>query len=104
MDVAHLVEQSTEYVLSPGYAHKQVMAKAFEICTKLAQRSDSFNATCVSCLLPGLVDKVADIKLRLGVCACLTACCEAVGLPFVVHSSLSQFSAHKNPKVRRHEF
>ena len=87
----------------PGWAEKnfQVLAKAFEVIAQLASadgaavsKRDAFLA------IGGLVDKVADIKLKAAAGEALLALGEAVGPQFVCTQLHKKAAAHRNPKAR----
>eukprot|EP00898_Chlorokybus_atmophyticus_P007131 jgi/Chlat1/7419/Chrsp6S09189 len=85
----------------PGWEERnvQVLMKEFEVVTHLATVTSTFSKQCALIALPGLLEKVADIKLRLGVCACLTSCVEAIGPQFLFNYCYEKAPSHKNPKV-----
>ena len=87
----------------PGWAEKnfQVLARAFEVIGALAgaeagglTKRDAFLA------VGGLVDKMADIKLKGPAGEALLALGEAVGPQFVCTQLHRRASAHRNPKAR----
>ena len=88
----------------PGWAEKnfQVLAKAFEVIAQLAMaegvsvsKRDAFLA------IGGMVDKMADIKLKGPAGEALLALGEAVGPQFVCTQLHKKAAAHCNPKVRQ---
>ncbi|KAK9818850.1 hypothetical protein WJX81_005118, partial [Elliptochloris bilobata] len=97
---ASAVIQGLAYL--PGWAEKnfQVLAKAFEVIAALAAgegvsvtKRDAFLA------VSGLVDKMADIKLKGPAGEALLALSVAVGPQFVCTQLHKKAAAHKNPKV-----
>ncbi len=52
--------------------------------------------------LPGLADKMADMKLKGPAGDALTAMSEACGPQFVCTQLHNKAASHKNPKVSRH--
>ena len=98
---AGCVVQGLAYL--PGWAEKnfQVLAKAFEVIAQLAaadgaavSKRDAFLS------VGGLVDKVADIKLKAAAGEALLALGEAIGPQFVCTQLHKKAAAHRNPKAR----
>ncbi|KAK9814323.1 hypothetical protein WJX72_004049 [[Myrmecia] bisecta] len=85
----------------PGWAEKnfQVLSKAFELITYLAKTSPALNKKDAFVAIGGLVDKMADIKLKGPAGEALTALSEALGPRFVFTQLHKKAAAHKNPKV-----
>jgi cytoskeleton-associated protein 5 len=77
----------------------QVLARSFDVMAILAStwplgKRDAFIA------LAGLVDKMADMKLKGPAGDALTALSEACSPQFVCTQLHKKAAAHKNPKVR----
>ncbi|KAK1306094.1 Protein MOR1 [Acorus calamus] len=85
----------------PGWAEKnvQVQQQVIEIITYIASTVTKFPKRCVVLCLPGISERVADIKTRNQAMKCLTTFCEAVGPGLVFDRLYKIMKEHKNPKV-----
>ncbi|KXZ46795.1 TOG1 protein [Gonium pectorale] len=86
----------------PGWGEKnfQVMAKQFEMLRAVAANCPSFSKRDAFTCIGGLIDKVADLKLKQPSFDTLTSVAEAVGPQFVMTQMHKKAAAHKNPKVQ----
>ena len=80
----------------------QVMSKAFELISLVATESPSMTKKDAFLAIGGLVDKMADIKLKAPAGQALIATSEALGPQFVCMQLHKKAVAHKNPKVQAH--
>lgn len=85
---------------SPIVGSLQVMSKAFELISLVATESPSMTKKDAFLAIGGLVDKMADIKLKGPAGQALTATSEALGPQFVCMQLHKKAVAHKNPKVQ----
>ncbi len=72
----------------PGWKENnfQVMTKLVE-CIDLVAKSPSFSAGTASLVIPGLADKIGDIKVKKVVGECLCSVAEATAFGFVLSQS-----------------
>jgi hypothetical protein len=77
----------------------QVSGKVFEAITLLAGADGPFLKKDAFIAITGLVDKIADSKLKPSVFTGLMALAEAVGPQFVFTQVHKKALAHKSPKV-----
>ncbi|KAK8936155.1 Protein MOR1 [Platanthera zijinensis] len=85
----------------PGWAEKnvQVQQQVIEVITYVASTVKRFPKKCVMLCLPGISERVADIKTRTHGMKCLTSFSEAVGPCFIFDRLFKILKEHKNPKV-----
>ncbi|KAG9155040.1 hypothetical protein Leryth_019560 [Lithospermum erythrorhizon] len=85
----------------PGWSEKnvQVQQQVIEVVTHIASTAAKFPKKCAVLCLPGICERVADIKTRAQAMKCLTTFCEAVGPGFIFERSYKIMKEHKNPKV-----
>lgn len=85
----------------PGWAEKnvQVQQLVIEVITYVASTVKRFPKKCVMLCLPGISERVADIKTRTHGMKCLTSFSEAVGPCFIFNRLYKILKEHKNPKV-----
>ncbi|KAL5775569.1 hypothetical protein ACOSP7_013126 [Xanthoceras sorbifolium] len=85
----------------PGWSEKnvQVQQQGIEVITYLASTATKFPKKCVVLCLPGISERVADIKTRAHAMKCLTTFSEAVGPGFIFERLYKITKEHKNPKV-----
>ncbi|KAI0519378.1 hypothetical protein KFK09_006824 [Dendrobium nobile] len=85
----------------PGWAEKnvQVQQQVIEVITYVASTVKRFPKKCVVLCLPGISERVADIKTRAHGMKCLTTFSEAVGPGFIFDRLYKILKEHKNPKV-----
>ncbi|KAL0922592.1 hypothetical protein M5K25_006587 [Dendrobium thyrsiflorum] len=85
----------------PGWAEKnvQVQQQVIEVITYVASTVKRFPKRCVVLCLPGISERVADIKTRAHGMKCLTTFSEAVGPGFIFDRLYKILKEHKNPKV-----
>lgn len=69
----------------PGWkdANVQVLGKTFEVIVILASTSPKFNRACAAAVIPGLVEKTSEAKLKTTCYDCFTLFAEKLGLQFV---------------------
>lgn len=87
--------------LIPGWTEKifQVMGKQFEIVKFVVERVSDLPKADAYAAIIGLVEKIADLKLKTMVWEILMGICEHLGLHFVFTLIHSLAKKHKNPKV-----
>ncbi|GAB4831233.1 Protein MICROTUBULE ORGANIZATION 1 [Ancistrocladus abbreviatus] len=85
----------------PGWSEKnvQVQQQMIEVITYIASTAMKFPKKCVVLCLPGISERVADIKTRAQAMKCLTTFSEAVGPGFIFERLSKIMKDHKNPKV-----
>ena len=85
----------------PGWGEKnfQVLGKTFEAIQLLASSSDVITRKDAFVAVGGLLEKVADVKLKSLAAAALSMLCEVIGPQFVCVQVHKKAAAHKNPKV-----
>ncbi|KAG9134204.1 hypothetical protein Leryth_023206 [Lithospermum erythrorhizon] len=100
------IDPSVEIVIRllcavPGWSEKnvQVQQQVIEVVTHITSTASKFPKKCAVLCLPGVCERVADIKTRAQAMKCLTAFCEAVGPGFIFERSFKIMKEHKNPKV-----
>ncbi|KAG2491479.1 hypothetical protein HYH03_010264 [Edaphochlamys debaryana] len=86
----------------PGWGEKnfQVMAKQFEVLRAVAAGCHTFSKRDAFNCINGVIDKVADLKLKQPSFDTLTSVAEAVGPQFVMTQLHKKAASHKNPKVQ----
>ncbi|PNH12606.1 Protein MOR1 [Tetrabaena socialis] len=86
----------------PGWGEKnfQVMAKQFEVLRAVAASCPTFGKREAFACITGLIDKMADMKLKQPSFDTLTSLAEAVGPQFVMVQLHKKTAVHKNPKVQ----
>jgi len=62
---------------------KQVQSKTFDAIAVLASRSPKFNRACAAAVVPGLIEKTSDAKIKPSCYECFTTFAEKLGLQFV---------------------
>jgi len=69
----------------PGWkdANIQVQSKTFDAIAVLASRSPKFNRACAAAVVPGLIEKTSDAKIKPSCYECFTTFAEKLGLQFV---------------------
>lgn len=77
----------------------QVMAAYFKIAALAAQKCPTFPDRAASHCMPGLVDKIGDIKLRTAVHEVLEPFCQILGCNYVQLSVCALTKTARNPKV-----
>ena len=87
----------------PGWSEKifQVMGKEFEVLRYVVEHSKVLSRSDAYAAITGLIEKIADIKLRTQSQETLLSVCEKMGLHFVFSLIYSLAKKHRNPKVRR---
>lgn len=78
----------------------QVLSRAFELLGVLARESSMVGKKEAFLALNGIVDKMADTKLKAAGGATLLLLAEAVGPQFILVQLHKKAAAAKNPKVR----
>lgn len=87
------------HVEYPRLVTVQVMKQQFELIKYVAASSGVVSKADAFVAIEGLVEKVADIKLKGTVFETLLVLCENVGPQFVFSQIHSKAEKHKNPKV-----
>eukprot|EP00210_Caulerpa_lentillifera_P009280 g8845.t1 len=87
--------------LVPGWSEKifQVMGKQFEVVKFVVEKASDLAKADAYAAITGLVEKIADLKLKNMVWEILMGICEHLGLHFVFTLIHSLAKKHKNPKV-----
>ncbi|KAG0164625.1 Microtubule-associated protein, microtubule dynamics during spindle orientation [Apophysomyces sp. BC1034] len=85
----------------PGWKEMnfQVMGKLFGVMQLLASKCTNFSKACAAIGIPGLVEKLGDIKLKKAAGECLVAFAEKTSLQFVFSLSYPIWKKAKSPKV-----
>ncbi|KAI9004872.1 armadillo-type protein [Phycomyces nitens] len=85
----------------PGWKEMnfQVMGKMFGVLELLANSCPKFSKSCAALAIPGLVEKLGDIKLKKNAGECLIAFAEKISLQFVLSLSYPVWKKAKSPKV-----
>ncbi|KAL1917720.1 uncharacterized protein VTP21DRAFT_3554 [Calcarisporiella thermophila] len=85
----------------PGFKETnfQVLSKVFATLQLVAEKSTSFNRACASLAVPGLCDKLGDIKLKKVAGDCLITFAEKTSLQFVLSQVYEPLKKQKSPKV-----
>lgn len=81
-------------------SHAQVLSRAFELLGILARESSTLGKKEAFLALTGIVDKMADSKLKGPGGETLLLLSEAVGPQFILLQLHKKAAAAKNPKVR----
>lgn len=88
-------------VSTPGYGWKesnfQVVATQIQIFSNLCKRSD-FNRSCMHLIVPALIGKVGDSKLRAHVIEFLGSCSTKFGPGGTIFETYDAINAIKSPK------
>ncbi|GIL58886.1 hypothetical protein Vafri_13702 [Volvox africanus] len=86
----------------PGWGEKnfQVMAKVLEALRVTAAGCPTFSKRDAFICIGGIIDKVADLKLKQPSFDTLTSFAEALGPHFVMTQLHKKSASHKNPKVQ----
>ncbi|KAI8334829.1 armadillo-type protein [Chlamydoabsidia padenii] len=85
----------------PGWKEMnfQVMTKLYGVMQLLATTCPSFTRSCAAIGIPGMVEKLGDIKLKKPAGECLVAFAEKTSLQFVLSQSYPIWKKAKSPKV-----
>jgi cytoskeleton-associated protein 5 len=85
----------------PGWkdSNFQVMKARFDLVAYIAQNAAVFGKRSTACVLPGLVDKLADIKIKPQCIETLMTLSEVLSLNYVSTQVCKYASEHKSPKV-----
>ncbi|KAF7730601.1 Microtubule-associated protein, microtubule dynamics during spindle orientation [Apophysomyces ossiformis] len=85
----------------PGWKEMnfQVMGKLFGVMQLLASKCTNFSKACAAIGIPGLVEKLGDIKLKKPAGDCLIEFAEKTSLQFVFSQSYPIWKKAKSPKV-----
>lgn len=85
----------------PGWTEKifQVMGKEFEVVKYVIEHSTVLSKSDAYAAITGLIEKIADIKLKSASWETLLSICENLGLHFVFTLLYSLAKKHRNPKV-----
>jgi len=85
----------------PGWTEKifQVMGKQFEVVKYVIEHSAVLSKSDAFATIVGLIEKIADIKLKSVAWETLLSICENLGLHFVFTLIYSLAKKHRNPKV-----
>ncbi|CAO3629819.1 unnamed protein product [Cunninghamella blakesleeana] len=85
----------------PGWKEMnfQVMTKLYSVMQLLATICPSFTRSCAAIGIPGLVEKLGDIKLKKPAGECLEIFAEKTSLQFILSQSYPIWKKAKSPKV-----
>jgi cytoskeleton-associated protein 5 len=85
----------------PGWKEMnfQVMGKLFLAIQLMAANSAKFNKACGALVIPVMVEKLGDIKLKKPASECLVVIAEKTSLPFVFSQTYPVLKKLKSPKV-----
>ncbi|CAO3632931.1 unnamed protein product [Cunninghamella echinulata] len=85
----------------PGWKEMnfQVMTKLYGVMQLLATICSSFTRSCAAIGIPGLIEKLGDIKLKKPAGECLEVFAEKTTLQFVLAQSYPIWKKAKSPKV-----
>ncbi|ORX54518.1 ARM repeat-containing protein [Hesseltinella vesiculosa] len=85
----------------PGWKEMnfQVMTKMYGIMELLASECPGFTRGCAAIGIPGIVEKLGDIKLKKPAGECLVMFAETTSLQFVLSQSYPIWKKAKSPKV-----
>ncbi|KAI8099122.1 armadillo-type protein [Halteromyces radiatus] len=85
----------------PGWKEMnfQVMTKLYGVMQLLATVCPSFSRACAAIGIPGMVEKLGDIKLKKPAGECLVTFAEKTSLQFVLSQSYPIWKKAKSPKV-----
>ncbi|ORY06720.1 ARM repeat-containing protein [Basidiobolus meristosporus CBS 931.73] len=85
----------------PGWKETnfQVSSKMYGVIQVLCEKSSTFSRGCGALVVPGLAEKLGDIKLRKPSGDCLTSIAEQFSLQFVLHQAYESWKKAKSPKV-----
>eukprot|EP01119_Soliformovum_irregulare_P020081 TRINITY_DN6464_c0_g2_i3.p1 TRINITY_DN6464_c0_g2~~TRINITY_DN6464_c0_g2_i3.p1 ORF type:complete len:1712 (-),score=696.34 TRINITY_DN6464_c0_g2_i3:1217-6352(-) len=100
------VQENVEVIIrqlenKPGFkdSNFQVLSTMLNLVTKLTKTVDTFPKGGVAVVVPGLMEKLPDAKLKAPGSECLTAMAEATSPNFVMSQLFKFGTQHKNPKV-----
>ncbi|KAJ3032355.1 Microtubule-associated protein, microtubule dynamics during spindle orientation, partial [Rhizophlyctis rosea] len=85
----------------PGWKENnfQVTTNFFHVVQHLAKEVPSFNKAAASIVVPGLAEKLGDMKVKKAAGDCLTAVAETTSLQYVLANSYDVIKKQKAPKV-----
>ncbi|TPX69294.1 hypothetical protein SpCBS45565_g02541 [Spizellomyces sp. 'palustris'] len=85
----------------PGWKESnfQVMTNVLNIFQYLARDVPSFNRAAGAAVVPGLADKLGDMKVKRSAGDCLTTIAEKLSLQFVLSQAYDSMKKQKSPKV-----
>ncbi|KAJ3300457.1 Microtubule-associated protein, microtubule dynamics during spindle orientation [Borealophlyctis nickersoniae] len=85
----------------PGWKESnfQVTTNMFNIFQFLAKDIPSFNRAAAAIAIPGLVDKLGDMKVKRSAGDCMTTIAESLSLNFVLNQAYEPIKKQKAPKV-----
>lgn len=86
---------------TPGWKESnfQVMTHVFNIFQYLAQEVPSFNKAAGAISIPGITDKLGDMKVKKTASDCMTTIAEKLSLQFVLSQAYEPMKKQKSPKV-----
>ncbi|KAI8588296.1 armadillo-type protein [Geranomyces variabilis] len=85
----------------PGWKESnfQVMSTMINIFQFLVKEVPQFNTTAATIMIPGIADKLADMKVKKIAGDCLSTIAEKLSFQFVLAQAYETFSQQKSPKV-----
>jgi cytoskeleton-associated protein 5 len=83
----------------PKESNFQIVAKVFSIFELLPSAESTFNRSVASELVPWLVEKISDPKLKSSASSCLSTYGEALSLQFILKEVFEVLKAAKSPKM-----
>ena len=103
MDKDSQAEAHFRYLCNkPGFkdSNFQVLGKLMSILQYIAENWSTFDRASASLAIPGLLEKLGDIKQKKQAGDCLNAFAEKVTLAFVLSQSLESIKTQKSPKIQ----
>ncbi|KAJ3162133.1 Microtubule-associated protein, microtubule dynamics during spindle orientation [Geranomyces michiganensis] len=85
----------------PGWKESnfQVMSAMMSIFQYLAKEIPQFSTTAATIIIPGIADKLGDMKVKKSAGDCLSTIAEKLSFQFVLAQAYETFSQQKSPKV-----
>ncbi|KAJ3170087.1 Microtubule-associated protein, microtubule dynamics during spindle orientation [Geranomyces variabilis] len=85
----------------PGWKESnfQVMSAMINTFQFLAKEISQFNTTAATIIIPGIADKLGDMKIKKVAGDCLSTIAEKLSFQFVLSQAYETFSQQKSPKV-----
>lgn len=77
----------------------QVIAKIFAIFERITHSKSTFNRVVASELIPWLIEKISDPKLKTCASDCLLLYCECLSLQFILKETFEVLQSTKSPKI-----
>eukprot|EP00118_Oscarella_pearsei_P028343 m.1928 g.1928 ORF g.1928 m.1928 type:complete len:2015 (+) comp8067_c0_seq1:84-6128(+) len=85
----------------PGWkdSNFQVMRAKFSLVSHVASNAKVFGKRSIAVAIPGLVDKLADTKIKVEASECLSMMAEVTSLNYISMQACRHAAGHKSPKV-----